>query len=136
MNRSLFASLRGRLLPMITIFAQKQDDQPGIRIWNSQLIRFAGYEQSDGSVMIALLISAVSVGLMIASGVGYLGQKNIAPLMVPSADHAPTMSLFEQNLRKARAANTSAWGPSGKPSIPAVTTTRAYETCWGKPSLR
>ena len=41
----------GKLLPMLSVFPAKRDGEPGIRIWNSQLIRFAGYPQSDGSVV-------------------------------------------------------------------------------------
>src|SRR5689334_22693006 len=38
----------GRIRPMITVFAPHVSDQPGIRIWNPQLIRYAGYQQPDG----------------------------------------------------------------------------------------
>lgn len=41
----------GRIRPLISIFAAQRPDQRGIRIWNSQLIRYAGYRQSDGSVL-------------------------------------------------------------------------------------
>ena len=36
---------------MISIFAPQEPHQPGIRIWNPQLIRYAGYRQPDGSVL-------------------------------------------------------------------------------------
>jgi nitric-oxide synthase len=36
---------------MITVFAPQAPDQPGIRIWNPQLIRYAGYQQPDGSIL-------------------------------------------------------------------------------------
>jgi len=41
----------GKLLPMLSVFPAKRDGEPGIRIWNQQLIRFAGYPQADGSVI-------------------------------------------------------------------------------------
>lgn len=41
----------GRIRPMITVFAPQVSDQPGIRIWNPQLIRYAGYRQSDGTIL-------------------------------------------------------------------------------------
>ena len=41
----------GRIKPFITVFAPQHPNQPGIRIWNEQLIRYAGYKQSDGSVI-------------------------------------------------------------------------------------
>lgn len=41
----------GRIKPMITVFAPREPGKPGIRIWNEQLIRYAGYRQADGSVV-------------------------------------------------------------------------------------
>ncbi|HEY4384442.1 MAG TPA: nitric oxide synthase oxygenase, partial [Ktedonobacteraceae bacterium] len=41
----------GKIRPMISIFAPQLPGKPGIRIWNSQLIRYAGYRQPDGSVI-------------------------------------------------------------------------------------
>ena len=41
----------GRIKPFITVFAPQEPNQPGIRIWNEQLIRYAGYKQRDGSVI-------------------------------------------------------------------------------------
>ena len=40
----------GKLRSLITIFAPAVPGQPGIRIWNPQLIRYAGYRWPDGSV--------------------------------------------------------------------------------------
>ena len=41
----------GSIRPMITVFAQQEPGQPGIRVWNEQLIRYAGYRRPDGSVL-------------------------------------------------------------------------------------
>jgi nitric-oxide synthase len=41
----------GKIRMMISIFAPQEPHQPGIRIWNPQLIRYAGYSQPDGSVL-------------------------------------------------------------------------------------
>lgn len=46
-----WATNDGRIKPLITVFAPQEPNQPGIRIWNEQLIRYAGYKQSDGSVI-------------------------------------------------------------------------------------
>ena len=35
----------------ITIFPQRKRPFKDFRVWNSQLIRYAGYKQSDGSVI-------------------------------------------------------------------------------------
>lgn len=41
----------GRIRPMISVFAPNAPGSPGPRIWNEQLIRYAGYRQSDGTVL-------------------------------------------------------------------------------------
>ncbi|MDH2424949.1 nitric oxide synthase oxygenase [Sphaerisporangium sp. TRM90804] len=40
----------GRIRPTITVFAQDRPGRPGPRIWNEQLVRYAGYERPDGTV--------------------------------------------------------------------------------------
>jgi len=51
-----FAHLRvatnsGRVRPTLTVFAPTTPERPGPRIWNEQLIRYAGYRQPDGTVI-------------------------------------------------------------------------------------
>ena len=41
----------GRIKSVITLFAPKHPEKAGIRIWNSQLIRYAGYRQADGTIL-------------------------------------------------------------------------------------
>ena len=41
----------GRIRSTISIFAPNAPGEPGIRIWNPQFIRYAGYRQADGSVI-------------------------------------------------------------------------------------
>jgi nitric-oxide synthase len=41
----------GKIRSTITIFAPAALGQPGIRIWNPQLIRYAGYRRPDGSIL-------------------------------------------------------------------------------------
>ncbi|WP_200892523.1 nitric oxide synthase oxygenase [Aliterella atlantica] len=41
----------GNIAPTISIFAPDLPRQPGIRIWNPQLIRYAGYLQPDGAIV-------------------------------------------------------------------------------------
>ena len=41
----------GKIASLITIFAPQMPGHPGIRIWNPQLIRYAGYRQPDGTVL-------------------------------------------------------------------------------------
>jgi nitric-oxide synthase, bacterial len=46
-----FATNGGRIQPTISIFAPRSASGSGIRIWNPQLIRYAGYRQSDATVI-------------------------------------------------------------------------------------
>jgi nitric-oxide synthase len=41
----------GRIRPVITVFAPDEPGRQGPRIWNEQLIRYAGYRRADGSVL-------------------------------------------------------------------------------------
>ncbi|MDF1853758.1 MAG: nitric oxide synthase oxygenase [Verrucomicrobiales bacterium] len=41
----------GRITPTQTVFAPWREGYPRVRIWNSQLIRYAGYRHRDGSVL-------------------------------------------------------------------------------------
>jgi nitric-oxide synthase len=41
----------GKICPTVTIFAPQRLKESGIRIWNSQLTRYAGYQQADGTVI-------------------------------------------------------------------------------------
>jgi nitric-oxide synthase len=47
----LSAGRGGRIRPTITVFAPDRPGAPGPRIWNEQLIRYAGYRLPDGSVL-------------------------------------------------------------------------------------
>ena|SRR5436305_4094653 len=46
-----YATNGGKIRSTMTVFAPQIPRQPGIRIWNSQLIRYAGYRQPDGSII-------------------------------------------------------------------------------------
>jgi nitric-oxide synthase len=45
------ATNEGKIRPMISVFGPEAPDSPAPRIWNEQLIRYAGYRQPDGSVI-------------------------------------------------------------------------------------
>ncbi|KAM9370506.1 nitric oxide synthase, inducible [Phaethornis superciliosus] len=46
-----YATNNGNIRSAITVFPQRTDGKHDFRIWNSQLIRYAGYQMPDGSVM-------------------------------------------------------------------------------------
>lgn len=41
----------GKIRSMMTVFAPPLPGQEGVQIWNPQLIRYAGYRQTDGSII-------------------------------------------------------------------------------------
>ncbi|XP_075034619.1 nitric oxide synthase 1 isoform X1 [Mixophyes fleayi] len=50
-NHIKYATNKGNLRSAITIFPQRTDGKHDFRIWNTQIIRYAGYKQPDGSVL-------------------------------------------------------------------------------------
>ena len=46
-----YATNGGNLRSTITIFPQRKEPNTEFRVWNSQLIRYAGYRQPDGTVI-------------------------------------------------------------------------------------
>ena len=45
-----YATNNGSLRSVITVFPQRTDPKKDFRVWNSQLIHYAGYANPDGSV--------------------------------------------------------------------------------------
>ncbi|WP_460954383.1 nitric oxide synthase oxygenase [Parasphingorhabdus pacifica] len=45
------AANSGDVRPVVSVFPPEQPGRPAPRIWNEQLIRYAGYERTDGSVL-------------------------------------------------------------------------------------
>ncbi|XP_043950192.1 nitric oxide synthase isoform X2 [Drosophila biarmipes] len=50
-NHIKYATNKGNLRSAITIFPQRTDAKHDYRIWNNQLILYAGYKQADGKVI-------------------------------------------------------------------------------------
>lgn len=84
----------GKIRLLSTIFAPQEFNQPGIRIWNSQLVSYAGYRQPDGSVVgDPLHVEFTDV----ARTLGWRGGKgtrfDVLPLIIQMPRQAP--ELFE-----------------------------------------
>jgi nitric-oxide synthase len=81
----------GRLRAVITVFAPSGPGRQGIRIWNPQLIRYAGYRREDGSV----LGDPLHVDLTrIAEGLGWRGRGtafDVLPLVVQDGSAPPQL---------------------------------------------
>ena len=45
-----YATNQGRLRSVITIFPPRTDGKHDFRVWNSQLISYAGYRNGDGTI--------------------------------------------------------------------------------------
>uniref|UniRef100_A0A8C2ZXI8 Nitric oxide synthase n=1 Tax=Cyclopterus lumpus TaxID=8103 RepID=A0A8C2ZXI8_CYCLU len=50
-NHIKYATNKGNLRSAITIFPQRTDGKHDFRVWNNQLIRYAGYRQPDDNVL-------------------------------------------------------------------------------------
>ncbi|MWA09524.1 nitric oxide synthase oxygenase [Streptomyces sp. BA2] len=79
-----------RIRPLITVFAPDAPGRPGPRIWNEQLIRYAGYERPGGGVV----GDPRNVGITaFARGLGWPGGPgtpfDVLPLVIQGTDGAP-----------------------------------------------
>jgi len=84
----------GKIRPMITIFAPQKPQQSGIRIWNPQYIRYAGYRQADGSIIGDPLHVELTEAIR---RLGWKGGKgtpfDVLPLVIQMPDQPP--KVFE-----------------------------------------
>jgi nitric-oxide synthase, bacterial len=84
----------GKIRPMITVFRSALPGSAGIRIWNSQLIRYAGYRHADGSVTGDPINCALTDALRTLGWPGGAGTPfDVLPLAIQLPDSSPR--LFE-----------------------------------------
>jgi nitric-oxide synthase len=81
----------GKIQPLITVFAPATDDGPAVRIWNHQLLGYAGYEQPDGSILgdpknLAFTREALALGWKCAST-----RFDLLPLIIQKRGCAPML---------------------------------------------
>nr|XP_006640988.2 PREDICTED: nitric oxide synthase, inducible [Lepisosteus oculatus] len=50
-NHLKYATNEGNLRSAITVFPQRSDGQHDFRVWNGQLVKYAGYQMPDGTVL-------------------------------------------------------------------------------------
>jgi nitric-oxide synthase, bacterial len=82
----------GRVRPLITVFAPDEPGRPGPRILSSQLVRYAGYETADGSVIGDPANSRLT---QLARNIGWefpshQGRFDVLPLVIRETGSAPT----------------------------------------------
>ena len=88
------ATNEGKIRPLMTVFAPQLPAHPGVRIWNSQLIRYAGYQQPDGSIIgdpmqVELTSMLLKLGWKGGSGTAF----DLLPLVIQMPSQPPR--LFE-----------------------------------------
>jgi len=83
----------GKIRPLITVFAPEAPNVPGPRIWNSQLIRYAGYRQRDGSIVGDPLNAELTERVQELGWRGAGGPFDVLPLVLQWPGHPPR--LFE-----------------------------------------
>jgi nitric-oxide synthase, bacterial len=84
----------GKIRSTITIFAPPFPGLPGIRIWNPQLIRYAGYRQPDGTVLGDPLQVGLTKALQRLGWKGGAGTPfDVLPLVIQLPNQPPR--LFE-----------------------------------------
>lgn len=85
-----WATNGGKIRPLISVFAPQAPGQPGIRIWNSQLIRYAGYRQADGSILGDPLNADLTDALVKLGWTGGAGTPfDVLPLVIQMPYEAP-----------------------------------------------
>lgn len=89
-----FATNGGKIRSTITVFAPALPGQAGIRIWNPQLIRYAGYRQPDGTIIGDPLHADLTDDLRNLGWRGGAGTPfDLLPIVIKLPDQPP--QLFE-----------------------------------------
>ncbi len=83
-----FATNEGRIRPTITIFRPSQPNKPDIRLWNHQLLRYAGYKEDEQYVGDPHSLNFTKKCLEL----GWEGKKthfDLLPFVVQIGNHSP-----------------------------------------------
>uniref|UniRef100_A0A4W3HV41 Nitric oxide synthase n=1 Tax=Callorhinchus milii TaxID=7868 RepID=A0A4W3HV41_CALMI len=92
-NHIKYATNKGNLRSAITIFPQRTDVKNDFRIWNNQLIRYAGYKTNNGSI-IGDPASVELTEICLQQGwKGLKGRFDVLPLLLQANGKDP--ELFE-----------------------------------------
>lgn len=83
----------GKVRPVVSVFAPDEPGRPAPRIWNEQLIRYAGYRQPDGTVLgdpryVAFTETVQSMGWKPPATRGAF---DVLPLVVETAEEGPRL---------------------------------------------
>lgn len=90
-----FASNGGKIIPTITVLPPEGPNGVPIRIWNHQLIRYAGYETEQGIIgdpaSVEMTQAAISLGW---DGAG--GDYDVLPLIIQAQGQAPALYVIPE----------------------------------------
>ncbi|XP_010855667.1 PREDICTED: nitric oxide synthase, endothelial [Bison bison bison] len=97
-NHIKYATNRGNLRSAITVFPQRAPGRGDFRIWNSQLVRYAGYRQQDGSVRgdpanVEITELCIQHGWTPGNG-----RFDVLPLLLQAPDEAPELFVLPPEL--------------------------------------
>jgi len=87
------ATNEGRIRPMISVFPPDEPNRPGPRIWNEQLIRYAGYAGPDGDVVgdpryRGFTDAVIAMGWRRPKRIGRF---DVLPLVIETAEDGPVL---------------------------------------------
>ena len=89
-----YATNGGNIRSTITIFAPERPGFPSARIWNSQIIRYAGYRLADGTILgDPANVALTNVALELGWRPKRMGRFDVLPLIIQAAGEEPR--LFE-----------------------------------------
>ena len=93
-----FATNNGNIISTITVFPPRKRGSKGPRVWNPQLIRYAGYLQEDESVIGDSANVEFTKVCMKMGWTGKGGKFDVLPLIVQAEDHPPLLREIPSNL--------------------------------------
>lgn len=88
-NHIKYGTNKGNLRSAITVFPQRTDGKHDFRVWNGQLITYAGYRQEDGSIVGDPINADFTEVCQRLGWRGKGGQFDVLPLVLSANGHDP-----------------------------------------------
>lgn len=91
------ATNSGRIRPVISIFGQAVPRRPYARVWNEQLIRYAGYPSANGSALGDPRVLEFTAAVQRLGWTGRGTPFDVLPLVIDVPDHKPQLFDLPQD---------------------------------------